>query len=73
FESNENRRGHSRKAMLRRFEAAIGNYSKFDKTIIFRDALKEITGLNCNFAAALFVYNLYRGKKNGKSDRKYEK
>ena len=39
FENNENRRKHSRKAMLRRFEAAIENYSKFDKIIIFRGAL----------------------------------
>ena len=39
FESNENDRRHSRKAMSREFEAAIGNYSKFGKIIIFRGAL----------------------------------
>ena len=39
FESNENDRRHSRKAMSREFEVTIGNYSKFDKIIIFRGAL----------------------------------
>ena len=38
-ESNENDRRHSRKAMSREFEAAIGNYGKSGKMIIFRGDL----------------------------------
>ncbi len=39
-ESNENDSRHSRKAMSREFEVAIGNYSRFGKVIIFRVAYK---------------------------------